>query len=260
MRNFITSILLCTLFTLGYQNTVYSQNEEKPILLLVQSERAIPSKVFEYEDAQKNANEFIKKYLPSIKWDAYSSANDTYYYITQFHSMDEITKMTQEYLEEVKKAGDEFQKMWGSFRDKLFFNNQEVYIYDKEGSYIPTEPRIKPEDSGFEQWVVFEYYPNYDQGALTSCIKEIKAFYEKNNSTGGYDIYNKYFGGNSNISVMSQRGKNRVELLTYQNEWNKKYWDEFKPLYIKFISFVKDYKIVDVWYRKDLSVINEKTK
>ncbi len=34
----------------------------------------------------------------------------------------------------------------------------------------------------------------------------------------------------------------------------------FKPLYIKFMNFVNDYKFVYCWFRKDLSVINEKTK
>jgi hypothetical protein len=260
MRCFILFLLIATLLIIGNTNTVYSQAEEKPILLLVQSERTIPSKVFEYEDAQKNANEFIKKYLPSVQWDTYSSENDTYYYITQIQSLDDITKMFQEGSDLSGKAGDEFQEMLESFRDKIFFNSQEVYVYDKKGSYIPKEPGIKPEDVGFERWTVYEYYPYCDQAALNASIKEIKEFFEKNNILGGYNVYNKYFGGNSYESVLSERYKNRGEFFTYWNEWNKKYWDEFKPLYIKFMSFVKDYKIIDVWPRKDLSIIKEKSK
>jgi hypothetical protein len=198
--------------------------------------------------------------MPFVHWDTYSSENDTYYYITQIQGLDDLAKMYREIGEATIKGGDEFQKMMGSFKDKLFSNEQEIYVYDKEGSYIPKEPRIKPEDVGFERWAVFEYYPYSDQAALTACIKEIKDFYEKNKVTSGYNVYNKYLGGNSNISVISDVGKDRVEYFTYQNEWNKKYWEEFKPLYIKFISFIKDYKIIDVWPRKDLSIVKEKSK
>ncbi len=261
MRSFITFILLCTLFILGNQNTVYSQDEKTPMLMLVQSERALPNKVFEYEDAQKNANEFIKKYLPSMQLYAYSSEEDTYYYVMMIESLGDIEKMDQALGEATVKSGkDEMKKVFGGFRDKVFSMESDIYLYDKGGSYIPKEPRLKPEEAGFERWIIFEFYPYYDQEALTACTKEIREFYEKNNDSSGFNIYKKVLGGKSNIAVMSQSGKNRIDFLTYQNEWNKKYWEEFKPLYLKYMNFVKDYKIIDVWFRKDLSVMKEKTK
>lgn len=225
----------------------------------MQSERALPSKVFEYEDAQKNANEFFKKHMPEIQVYAYSSENDTYYYFMEIENLDDITKLYQSFSEMGMKADkDELQKVMGGFRDKVFSTESEVYAFEKEFSYEPKEPRIKPDEVGFERWMICEFKPYYDQEALNACKKEIKEFYEKNNIPGGYELYNKVFGGNGNISVLSEKGKDRIEYLTYENEWNNKYWKEFKPLYIKFMNFVKDYKIVDCWFRKDLSVISEK--
>ena len=224
-------------------------------------ERAIPSKVFEYEDAQKNANEFFKKYWPSVQFYVYSSENDTYYFFFEIENLDDITKFYQSIGEvTMKMAKDEMQKVMSAFRDKTFSSENKVYMYDKEYSYEPKEPRVKPEDAGFRRWTIYEYYPYYDEEGLAASKKEIKEYFEKNNVPGGYQIYNKVFGGNSNISVMSESGKTRLEYLNYSKDWNDKYWEGFKPLYLKFMSFVKDYKIVDVWFRKDLSVMHESVK
>jgi hypothetical protein len=261
MRNFLSIIFLIALFIAGSINTTYSQNDQKPKLLWVQIERALPSKVFEYEDAQKNANEFFKKYLPSAQFYAYSSEDDTYYYFFEIENLDDITKLYQSIGEVTMKEGkDEMQKVTSAFRDKTYSMESEVYVYDKEYSYEPKEPRVKPEEVGFERWVICEYYPYFDEEALNTCKKEIKEYYEKNNIPGGYQIYNKVFGGNQYISVMSESGKNRLDYLNYAKDWGDKYWEGFKSLYLKFMSFVKDFKIVDVWFRKDLSVTKENIK
>ncbi len=227
----------------------------------VQIERAIPSKDFEYEEAQKNANVFFKKYWPSMQFYVYSSENDTYYFFFEIENLDDITKFYQSIYEVSMKEGKgEMQKVFSNFRGKTFSMENEVYSFDKEYSYEPKEPRLKPEEVGFERWTIFEYYPYYDEEALAACKKEIKDFFEKNNITGGYTWHNKVFGGNSNISVMSEQGKTRLDYLNYTKDWNDKYWEAFKPHYIKFMNFVKDYKIVDAWFRKDLSVMSEKGK
>ncbi len=261
MRSIISFSLLIVLFVMGSLNTAFSQNKQKPQLFLVQTERALPSKVFEYEEAQKNANEFFKKYMPAMKLYAYSSENDTYYYIMEIENLDDITKLFQSLSEAAMKAGkDALKKVFEAFKDKTFSLENEVYAYDKEYSYEPKEPRVKTEEVGFNRWTIFEYYPYYDEEALNACKKEIKEYFEKNNVPGGYQLYNKFFGGNSNISVMSESGKTRLDYLNYAKDWDQKYWEGFKPLYLKFMNFVKDYKIVDVWFKKDLSIINEKAK
>ena len=146
MRRHITFLLLCALFIWGSQNALYSQSKEKPMLFWVQSERALPSKVFDYEDAQKNANEFIKKNLPTLQWYAYSSENDTYFYITPIESLSDLEKMEQTINEAIKKSGrDEMRKVNESFRDKVSSVETDIYVFDKDLSYVPKEPRVKSE-------------------------------------------------------------------------------------------------------------------
>lgn len=259
MKSLISSLsLLLFLSFLLFTNKSFAQNEPKQTLLWVTTERALPSKVSEYEEAQKNVNELSKKYMLSMQVNAYSSENDTYYYIMEIENLDDITKIFSEIM--MKADKDELQKGFAAFRDKVFSTEGEVYVADKEFSYQSKEPRIKPDEVKFERWTFFELNPYYDQDALNACKKEMKEFFEKNNIAGGYALYNKVFGGNSNISVLSEQGKSRIDYLTYNNEWSKKYWKDFEPLYKKFMNFVKDYKIIDCWFRADLSVIKENTK
>lgn len=262
MKSIICCFTILLFFSLLLSsNNIYAQNEQKPTLIGVQIERAIPSKVFEYEEAQKNANEFFKKYMPKMNVQTFSSFNDTYYYIMQLESLNDLTKFYQELYQAAMKSGtDDLQKAMKGFKDKILSLESEAYIYDQENSYAPKEPRIKPEEVGFQRWMIFEYYPYYDEEALAACKKEIKDFYVKNNIDGGYEWFNKVFGGNSNISVVSEGGKNSVEYYTYEKDWGEKYGETFKPLYLKFMNFVKDYKVVYVWVRKDLSIFSEKAK
>lgn len=259
MKSLIGSLSLLLLFSLLLlSNNNFAQNEQKQKLLWVTTERALPSKVSEYEEAQKNVNELSKKYMLSMQVKAYSSENDTYYYIMEIENLDDITKIFSEIMMRADK--DELQKGFAAFRNKVFSTEGEVYVADKEFSYQSKEPRIKPEEVKFERWTFFELNPYYDQEAFNACKKEMKEFYEKNNIDFGYDFYNKVFGGNSNITVLVTRDKNRIDYLTYLNDWVNKYWKDFESLYNKFMTFVKDYKIVDCWFRADLSVIKENTK
>ena len=259
MKSFISSLSFLLLFSFFlFTNNNFAQNEQKQSMLWVQTERALPSKVSEYEEAQKNMNESFKKYMPSMQLYAYSSENDTYYYFIEIENLDDITKIIGEIM--MKADKDELQKVMGAFRDKVFSTESEVYVADKEFSYQSKEPRIKPEEVKFERWTFLELNPYYDQEAFNACKKEMKEFYEKNNIDFGYDFYNKVFGGNSNITVLVTRDKNRIDYLTYLNDWVNKYWKDFEPLYNKMMSFVKDYKTVDCWFRPDLSVIKETTK
>jgi len=262
MKSLIASLSLLLLFSfLLVTNNNFAQDQQKQSLVWLQYERALPSKVSEYEEAQKNANEFLKKNLPTLQFYTYSSENDTYYYIMDIENLGDITKMYQSMNEMGMKAGkDKFQKVMEAFRDKVFSAESEVYASDKEFSYEPKEPRVNPDEVKFERWTFLELNPYYDQEALNSSKKEMKEFFEKNEIAGGYAFYNKVFGGNSNICALIEQGKNRIDYITYLNDWSKKYWKDFKPLYYKFMSFVKDYKIVDCWFRADLSIIKENTK
>jgi hypothetical protein len=259
MKSLISSLSLLLLFSLLlFSDNNFAQNEQKQNLLWVQYERALPSKVSEYEEAQKNANELFKKYMPSKQLYAYSSEDNTYYYFMEIENLDDITKIINEIG--TKASKDELQKLFAAFRDKVFSSEGEIYASDKEFSYEPKEPRIKPDEVKFERWTFIELNPYYDQDAFNAFKKEMKEFFEKNKISGGYEFYNKVFGGNSNICVLTEHGKSKIDYLTYSNEWYKTYWKDFEPLHNKFMNFVKDYKVIDCWYRPDLSVIKENKK
>ncbi len=259
MKSLIGSLSLLLLFSfLLFSNNNFAQNQQKQKLLWVQYERALPSKVLEYEQAQKNANELFKKYMPSMQLYAYSSEDNTYYYFMEIENLDDITKILQSIS--LKADKEELQKTFAAFRDKVFSSEGEVYAPDEEFSYKPKEPRIKPDEVNFERWTIIELNPYYDQEAFNVFKKEMKEFFEKNKISGGYEFYSKVFGGNIDMCVLTEQGKSKIDYLTYSNEWYKTYWKDFEPLHNKFMNFVKDYKIVDVGYRPDLSVVNTKTK
>ncbi len=155
MKSVISSLSGLFIFSfLLFTNDNFAQNEQKKKLLWMLSERALPSKVFEYEDAQKNANEFFKKYMPEIQLYAYSTENDIYFYFMEIENLDDITKFYQSMGKKADK--DQLQKVMGGFRDKVFYNESEVYALDKEFSYESKEPRIKPDEVGFERWWICE--------------------------------------------------------------------------------------------------------
>ncbi len=249
------SAFLCTSIIFAQDEQEQEEQSQKPKYFLIQSEKPFPDKVSDYEATQKKVGAFIKKYNFDINWNAFSTDDHTYYYVSEINNLGDIDRMNEEFekksTEESKK---DFQNINDSFNGIVDSYNTEVFMLSPN-SYSPKEPITKPEYQKYYKQSIYFIKP-YSEAKLTAALKDIKDFCEQNNIGLGYEIYANVLG-NSNEIVFMEGAKSPEDYKQIMDELNSKYGDQFKPVWDKFMSLVKDTKSLDCWYRHDLSTTKD---
>lgn len=259
MKSLISSLLLFFLLLIS-ATLVFAQNEQKRRLVLVQSEKPFPDKISEYESAQKAANEFALKYGYGSSFDVYVSDNGTYYFTVEIENLAGIDKLNELWSEVSKKADKaELQKVFDAFKGTVDYNTSDVYSTGKY-SYVPKQPRTKPEDMNFNRWTFYNLKAYYDQEGLDAVLKEIRDTCETNNSDLAYGIYYKSLGGENNQLVTVEGAASQADYYQATAEFNTKLGEKIRPLWERFLTYVRDFHGIDCWYRPDLSLINAKSQ
>ncbi len=239
---------------------VFAQNEEEQRLVLFQSEKPFPAKISEYEAAQKAANEFARKYGFNLTVSVFESDNGTFYFLSDiqnYAALDRLRNLRNEVGVKADKA--ELKKTLGAFRGIVDYNTSDVYSPGKY-SYAPKEAEKKSMSMKFNRWTFFNLYPYYDESGLREALREMMNFCEENNVEIAYDIYYKAFGGENNRLVIVEGADSQADYYHANAEFNKKFGKQVRPLWEKFLTFVKNYHGMDCWYRPDLSLIDERSR
>ncbi len=243
-------------------NQIFAQDEQeqkeqqqKQRLFLIQTEKPFQDKVSDYEITQKKVNGFIKKYNFNLNWYAYSTDDNTYYYVSEINNLSDIDKMNEEFdnnsTEESKK---DFKVINDIFNGIVDYYVSEVFSLSTN-SYYPKEPMTKPEDQKYYKQSIYFIKP-YSEAKLNNVLKEMKDFCEQNKIGLGYEIYSNVLGNNNEI-VFMEGAQSPDDYKQFMEDFNNKYSDQFKPIWDKFMSLVKDTKSMDCWYRPELSMIKD---
>jgi hypothetical protein len=256
MRKKILKLVLVFLIVIFYSINVMAQAEEpKAPLYIVEDTVVKPSKISEYEVHVKMAIELFKKY--DYPYPVYNCTTDDFHYISIFPlknyaDMENTYKATGELA---KKAGEEWQAMIKSADGTLEYSKYFMLRYIPQLSYIPEEPRLKPEESSFMQWEFFYVLPGKEMAFVEFC-KKLVALYKEKNIQDGWELYSGSIGTETPLFIVLLKGKNRID---YYSNWEKileilgeeglkLFMEDITPLLRKF-----EYKTVKV--RPDITYI-----
>jgi hypothetical protein len=256
MKGKILKLVLLFLLAIFYIINIMAQAEEqKAPLYIVEDTVVKPSKIAEYEVHVKMAVDLFKKY--NYPYPVYNCTTDDFHYISIFPlknyaDMENTYKATGELA---KKAGEEWQAMIKSADGTLEYSKYFMVRYIPQLSYIPEEPRLKPEESNFMQWEFF-YVLSGKEGAFVEFCKKLQALYKEKNIQDGWELYSGSIGIETPLFIVLLKGKNRIDYYSRQEkileilgeEGLKLFMEDMIPLLRKFES-----KIVKA--RSDLTYI-----
>ena len=160
----------------------FAQKEMKDQLYWVREEVAKVDKWGQYEQISKEWVDLMTEGgldLPSVR--ASQRDDGHYYYLIPLSNYAEIDNFPQIFGSAIDKIGKE---KWGEFMkrsDESMVTHKDFIVkWSAKYSYVPKEPRIKPEEAGFIHWIFFTYKLEKRKEVL-DIIAEWKALYEKNN-------------------------------------------------------------------------------
>ncbi len=250
-KSFITLAILILSFT-----TSIAQNNSKPVRILVMDDVVSPSKVMEYEKAQKAMNEFIVKNKMGINWQTYQTDDYTYMYVVPFStytSLDSLFKLWDEKMMAVNQ--DDLKKHFGAFAGTIDQTNSQIVKKNEANSYTPKNPYLKSTEAKFLHWDFFEVIPGREQEAW-ALMAEYKKLCEKLNLNVPYNAWSVNIGDNTSTIIITTPGKDDVDFYTQNKMSDDKIMKEpgSDALYSKFISLMTKFRHFNGKPRPDLSI------
>lgn len=255
-------ILLAVVLTVSlWAFAALPQDEEpKAQLFFVTEEVVKPSIVGKYEALAK---EYVAKCIKhKSPYPFYTFSTDDFHYywafpVKNFADIDNLFKAGAEMVE--KEGIEQWQEMMVKFGQTLYSYHRFVVRYMPQQSYIPSNPRLKPEESKFCYWT-FIYVHFAKEIEFEKLCQEWVDLYKSKNIADGWSIYVGDIGTDLPIYVFHESGKNAADYFRQSEENQKLLGEEAKALSKKTLSLIRKLEIKTGWSRPDLSYTPKKEK
>ncbi len=161
-----------------------------------------------------------------------------YYYIIPISNYAEIDKMQGIFNSAIEKIGkDKWSKFMVENNSTIESSNDFVATRSAKYSYMPKNPRIKPEEAKFIHWMFFKYKME-NRKEIMDILTEWKKLYEDKNIKSGYNIWLIELGLDNNMIALTESYKDGADFYTSSKEDNALMESEANVLWTKMASFL----------------------
>jgi len=123
-------------------------------------------------------------------------------------------------------------------------------------SYVPKEPRLKPEDAKFIHWMFF-HYKLENRKEIMDIMKEWKKLYEDKGIKNGYSIWLIELGLDNNMVVLTENSKDGADFYTAMGADNALMQEEAGALWGKMSQYVTSIENIYGNSRPDLGFVKK---
>jgi len=226
-------ILLVGLLAWG-SSFVFAQEEMKDQLYWVREEVVKVEKWQQYEETSKQWIEMMTGAGLDFPYMRASQRDDGhYYYLLPLSSYSDIDQFPEKFGSAIENIGKE---KWGEFmiqnEASMDYHKDFIAKWSAKHSYVPKEPRIKPEEAGFIHWIFFTFKLEKRQEVL-DVIAEWKALYEKHNIPDGWSTWIIEIGEQNNMMAFTEVAKDAASFYSAMEENSAKLKEEEQKLWAK---------------------------
>ena len=227
----------------------------KPQLFVIHEEIAKPSMLAQYESTTR---EFFKaltdaKVDPAVfSVNTYVTPDFHYIYlapISSFAGMDKIAGMFMSMGNAV--GNDRWQDLMRRGGATMESYSETVTMLRPDLSYVPANPRLKPEDRKYFRLEFFYLIPGKEQDA-EAIARDYATLFKQKNWPEGYSIFMALTGENLPLLVVSIPAKSLADYVAADDRLNATLGADIKPLQARALSITRKFELRDVTARPDL--------
>ena len=119
-------------------------------------------------------------------------------------------------------------------------------------SYIPENPRLKPEETNFYNWTFTYILPGKEQ-AMEDMAKKYKALYQEKNIPDGFMVYEVIMGKEQPMYILVQNAKNPGDY--FSTDHSETLGEEAAAIQGKLWSVIRKVEYKQAWIARDLTYI-----
>jgi hypothetical protein len=208
------------------------------------------------QEEWNKASEYKISFYPVNTW----STGDFHYYfiipIENMASIDALTLAWMKFHEELKaKMGDQaYVELMKNSADTVDYSQYYVYTFRPDISYIPQNPRLKPEERTYAKWD-FYYVKAGKEKEFEAITREFITVLKSENFSGIYDVAYGSFGTQMPVYVVWTPARNAGDYYETQNKtvMSQAAMEKIQGLWQKLYKLVKRIESKDAYYNPELS-------
>jgi len=228
----------------------------KPQLFMIHEEIAVPGMIQQYEGVTKDLiKAFGEKKLtsPSFVVNTYMTTDLHYLYVTPIASWAQIDASYKDWMGLPDVIGkDRFEEMMKRGNASMVSYSDFVAARRDDLSYVPENPRLKPEEAGFARIEYYYLKPGTEQQAEQIC-KDYVALFKSKKIGDGFSIYMAMSGGDLPLLVAVVPAKSPADLATAEEKNGAVLGDALRALQGRALSVSRRVERKESFYRPDMS-------
>ncbi len=244
------------LFSFLALSNAFAADMPKPDMYVIEEEIIKPGAMAAYEAAGKDfmaAFSQTKLSSPALMWNAYVTNDLHYLYVFPIASFAAFDSSPAEW-EKVKAAMG--ADRWASFERRasegIVSMNKFVTMRRLDLSYVPANPRLKPEENRFFRLDFYYLVPGKDAEA-ESIAKDYVALFKQKNIGEAFTIYIQILGNDLPLLVAAIPGKSAADVAAADERVNAALGADVLPLQARAMAITRRFDRREATYRPDLS-------
>lgn len=252
----IVSLAVC----LGLLIAPARAEEQKAQPYFIEEVVVKPFMAAQYEAATKEAIAMYKEYKWPWPMLTYSTEDFIYYFLYPLENFATIDEMYKTWYVMLDKFGKEkWQDLWKKMGEAHKYTRHTIYTFIPELSYIPENPRLKPDEMKFLYWGFCYVMPGKEK-ETEEIFKKFVSLYKSKNITSGWNAFVGGLGTEMPTYVYVEFGKSAADFWVEAEKIQEIVGQETTDLWNKTLSLMRRYEYKIGYGRPDLSYLPETEK
>jgi hypothetical protein len=252
MKKYIAIVIAFALLVPLVSSTAIAQDTPLSQILWVENSKVIPAKAQEYEAALKDWWGLFKKHKFSAPISVSMGADATYNLLIPMPNYATLDKLFAEYQGMLQKESTKAQNVLKRLGDAGNGADYWIAVSRPDLSYIPENPRLKPEEALFVR-VNFFYIEPGTEAKMDAVIKKFVSSFKKHKISSGFNYAVAVTGTDLPFYVINSSGKSAADLWTESDKNINALGDEWVTLLGEFNSLLRSSEIYEYTLRPDLA-------
>ena len=233
-----------------------AQEAPAPQMILVHQETVEPAKLEQYVQSSKDFFALVeanRETMPTFHAEAFQTDEYEFVFALPLANFAQMDQLMGEFMAMEASGNEEWQEAMVAGAGTTRQYDEYVVVYRTDLSYLPAEPRIKPEEIAAYRWDF--YYLKSDKAQEAEAIaKDVAALYREKGIQDGYHVFQAVLGADLPYLIVSSPGKSVADIESRFAEVGAKLGEAWGPIQQRIHEAIRDYKSKYAWARPDLSL------
>jgi hypothetical protein len=234
--------------------TIAAQAQEQETqLYFIRQIRVKPSKIMDYFEGAKELMAQIKEHNFPYPISVFRCNDFTLSFSVPLENTADLQKLGDTMNELMAKIapepGQKIQKLLDGTSE---YREDGLIALRPDLSYIPDNPRLKPEEINYYNWTFTYILPGKEQ-ALEEMAKKYKTLYQAKNIPDGFMLYEVIMGKEQPLYILVQSAKSPGDY--FSTDYSEALGEEGAALQSKLWSVIRKVEYKQAWIDRDLSYI-----